>query len=223
MRASVRKQRTASLVVVIAGIATLQTSLVKQRKRVSRVLSGNMKRHFAKAGLALLLLLPGCAWSGDRPQEHIVRVISDLDSGRMYFEPREIRIAPGDTVVWVNQNEIPHNMVTYPDGFPRGASGFKSPDLSAAGEFWSHRFDVAGSYEYHCVPHVIMDMQGSVIVGRPSEAAEFHQPSAAEIASYRELLLEYFDEDEGMDYRPRSERLAFRPVGSSRHAEHQSH
>lgn len=182
-----------------------------------------MKRHFAKASLAILLLLPGCALSGVQPKEHRVQVITDLESGRMYFEPREIRIAPGDTVTWVNQAEVAHNMVTYPDGYPKGAAAFQSPALTEAGEKWSYRFEVAGTYEYHCVPHVIMDMEGSVIVGQASGDQEFHEPSSGEIAAYRALLLEYFDEDEGVDYRPRAERIAEESRAPTQHVSHSSH
>lgn len=186
-----------------------------------------MKRHFVTAALAALLSLPGFAQASDatagQPKEHIVQVVSDMETGAMYFEPKEIRIAPGDTVTWINQGEVAHSMMTYPDGYPRGASAFQSPDLTEAGARWSYRFETAGSFEYHCVPHILMDMEGTVIVGQASEDAEFHQPSAAEIGAYRELLLEYFDEDEGVDYRPRSERLASGPVKSGQQAHNHRH
>ena len=182
-----------------------------------------MKRYFTKPGFGFLLLLSGCAWIEDRPGNHVIRIVSDLDNGQMYFEPRELQIAPGDTVTWVNTADVDHNMVSYPDGYPKGATAFQSPDLSEEGERWSYRFEVAGSYEYHCVPHIVMDMEGTVVVGRPSDASAFHEPSAAEIASYRELLWEYFDKDEGVDYRPRAERAAASATPSQHHTSHASH
>lgn len=108
---------------------------------------------------------------------------------RFTFEPRIVIIKPGDTVTWVNQEAIDHNIVTYPDGFPAGATGFESPYLSQEGERWSHTFNQAGSYEYHCIPHLLMGMHASVIVGQPPQSGEFHEPSAAEVARYRDMLL----------------------------------
>lgn len=149
----------------------------------------------AAAALAVLLqcsvaTLPALA------AEHTVRVISDYKNLRMYFKPKRLTIAPGDTVTWVNEVKEAHNVLSFPDGFPDGAEGFISPDLTEAGQTWSHTFTAIGSYEYHCLPHLPMGMRGVVIVGRPSTDDEFHRPSKEEVAAYRDRLLEYFDEDE---------------------------
>lgn len=146
-------------------------------------------------------------------EEHIVQIISDLDSMRFAFEPRIVIIQPGDTVTWVNQELMDHNVVTYPDGFPAGAQGFESPFLSAVGERWSHTFEQQGTYEYHCIPHLLMGMHASVIVDRPSQAGEFHKPSPTEVASYRDKLLEYFD-GEDAHYKPHDERASAEPDSS---------
>lgn len=130
------------------------------------------------------------------PKEHIVTVVSDLDNFRMYFKPKQLQINPGDTVTWVNEIAIDHNVLTYPDGFPAGATGFESPFISEAGESWSHTFEQEGTYQYHCLPHLIMGMHGTVIVGTPSSDEDFHKPSADEVAAYRNKLLEYFDQDD---------------------------
>ncbi len=152
-----------------------------------------------------LLSATACSFFEDRGTEHVVEIVSDLDAMHMYFEPRTLVIAPGDTVTWVNKADIDHNVITYPDGIPKGAERIESPYLSTRGARWSYTFEVAGTYEYHCLPHLVMGMRGSVIVGQASTEADFHEPSFEEIAHYRNLLLEYFD-GEDAEYHPRSER-----------------
>lgn len=126
-------------------------------------------------------------------EEHVVRIVSDFEDLQMSFDPETLHIDPGDTVVWVNMDDELHNMVTYPDGFPEGAQGFVSPYVKKRGETWSHRFTVAGTYEYHCVPHMFLGMQGSVVVARPSRPSEFHKPTADEVEAYRKLISEFHD------------------------------
>lgn len=128
--------------------------------------------------------------------EHIVRIISDYENLRMYYDPKLIIINEGDTVTWINEKKEDHNIMSFPDGFPKSASPFKSPDLTAAGEKWSKTFNVSGTYEYHCLPHIPMGMHGTIIVGAPSANDDFHQPTSEELAAYRGMLLEYFDEEE---------------------------
>lgn len=128
--------------------------------------------------------------------ENVVRVVTDYKNLRMYFDPKVITIQPGDTVTWRNMIMEQHNVLTFPDGFPQGAQGFVSPDLTEKGQTWSHTFTVVGSYEYHCLPHLPMGMRGVVIVGRPSREEEFHRPNREEVAAYRDRLLEYFEEGE---------------------------
>lgn len=153
------------------------------------------KAWLAMAALAVAMPLAATSCEASA-EEHIVRVVSDYKNLRMYFQPKSITIEPGDTVTWHNEVKEDHNVLTFPDGYPQGADGFKSPDLKERGQRWSHTFTVIGTYEYHCLPHLPMGMRGVVIVGRPSRADEFHRPSRDEVAAYRDRLLEYFDEDE---------------------------
>ena len=117
----------------------------------------------------------------------------------MSFQPKILVVQPGDTVTWVNEIEMDHNVMTYPDGFPKGAEGFESPYLTQSGETWSHTFSVEGTYEYHCLPHLIMGMHATVIVGEATAEGGFHVPSKAEVIAYRDRLFEYFDEGDAED------------------------
>lgn len=140
---------------------------------------------------AVFLLALWPAMSSAR--EYTVRVVSDYENLHMKFEPNILAIRPGDTVIWVNEADEIHNMVTYPDGYPQGAEGFNSPFLEEAGQTWSHTFSDEGTYEYHCVPHIMMGMRGRVIVGTATTPDHMNKPSAGEVKIYRDRLLEYFD------------------------------
>ena len=160
-----------------------------------------MRVDFRK-GFCLAVALFGLAWSSTLQEVqaggrvHTVRVISDLDNFRMYFEPQRLLINPGDTVVWVNEEAVDHNVLTYPDGFPAGARGFESPFLAAEGDRWSQTFTTVGIYDYHCLPHLIMGMHGTIIVGNPPYDTPSHTPTSEEVAAYRDKMLEYFTQDD---------------------------
>jgi len=129
-------------------------------------------------------------------EEHVVRIVSDYDNLRMTFDPKHLVIKLGDTVTWTNEANEEHNVISYPDGFPKGARPLRSQVMTTEGERWSYKFDIAGTYEYHCIPHLPMGMRGSIIVDRPSLNEEIHVPDLKEIREYRALLLKWFDEDD---------------------------
>ncbi len=168
----------------------------KRMKRSTGALAGAVV-------LGVAVLAPAAAGAA----EHVVRIISDYQNVRMYFKPKLLHIQPGDTVVWVNEVAEEHNVITYPDGYPRGAEAIVSPYLKDKDERWSVTLTVPGTYQYHCIPHLPMGMNGSIVVGKPSSEADFHEPSKAEVAAYRDQLLEYFDKDE-FDYKPRQQRAS---------------
>ena len=138
-------------------------------------------------------------------KKNIVKVISDYDNLRMYFKPKLIIVQAGDTVTWVNEAEEDHNVLSYPDGFPRGRKPMKSPYLAKKDESWSFTFKSKGTYEYHCIPHLPMGMHGTIIVSKLSKDEDFHVPTAKELASYRDHPRKYFDSDD-FQYKPRDER-----------------
>jgi plastocyanin len=83
------------------------------------------------------------------------------------FTPQEIHIAPGDTVVWTNQGSRVHD-VTADD------RSFRSPDLGRQ-ETYSHTFEKAGFYYYHCSFHGSrrkVGMWGLVVVGNPDPSTD---------------------------------------------------
>ena len=145
--------------------------------------------------LAIIAISTGLSTLADA-KDHIVEVVTDAENGTTSFKPKFLRIAKGDTVTWVNKMDDFHNVITYPDGFPEGASGFESPYLEQKGESFSFTFEHAGTYQYHCIPHIMMGMRGVVTVGAPTPPNKFHKPTSEEVVAYRDKLLEFFDTEE---------------------------
>lgn len=98
------------------------------------------------------------------------------------FEPAEITVSVGQTVVWENVGSVPHSVTAYDAEIPAEAAYFASggydseqaardgyvasdPDSGAiqGGESYEHTFEVAGTYEYFCIPHE-SSMTGTVRV-----------------------------------------------------------
>ena len=76
------------------------------------------------------------------------------------FEPAEVRIEPGTTVQWQNDNPIGHTVTSgeYEVG-PDGLRTAETPDgtfdgkLATTGDAFSHTFPEAGTYSYYCSIH----------------------------------------------------------------------
>jgi plastocyanin len=72
----------------------------------------------------------------------------------MAFHPAELLVNPGDTVVWVNLDFVPHT-ATAPD------SAWTSPSL-AQGERWSMVARTHGTRAYMCAFHPVMEARLTV-------------------------------------------------------------
>jgi amicyanin len=79
---------------------------------------------------------------------------SQVRIGNFTFTPAEIAVAPGTTVTWINEDDIPHLVAAT-------GSAFRSKALDTDQQY-SFTFTAAGTYEYFCGLHP--HMQGKVIV-----------------------------------------------------------
>lgn len=68
------------------------------------------------------------------------------------FKPAELNIKKGDTVIWINQDSMPHKI---------SGNGFQSDTLSKEQSF-SFVFNNAGTFDYICSIHP--SMKGKIIV-----------------------------------------------------------
>jgi plastocyanin len=106
----------------------------------------------------------------------------DMTDGLVY-EPETITVSVGDTVTWETVGSLGHSVTAYEDEIPEDAEYFASggfdseqaardayvpgdPDAGdvVEGETWEHTFEVAGTYEYFCIPHEQSGMVGTVEV-----------------------------------------------------------
>jgi len=113
---------------------------------------------------------------------YVIKMKFNDDTGDLYFEPASLKIQPGDTVVWIQDDEDnEHNIAAYPSKIPAGTDPFLSPMMTKVGETWSQTFTKVGSYFFHCHPHEAAGMRGLIIVGRQSLPEEFRRPEAGEM------------------------------------------
>ncbi|HVL79825.1 MAG TPA: plastocyanin/azurin family copper-binding protein [Sphingomicrobium sp.] len=98
-------------------------------------------------------------------------VAATVTMGMTSFEPAAVRIRPGQTVQWRNTSLVTHTvtadhrLAANPANvvLPPGAAPFHSGSV-AAGQVWSYRFTMPGTYRYVCLPHERAGMIGTVIV-----------------------------------------------------------
>ena len=96
--------------------------------------------------MSLLSVVAAC--TRPAPRAHTVTIKN------FAFEPAELTIARGDTVVWSNTDFVPHS-ATARD------SAWDSKDI-AANATWRDVPGKAGRYEYYCVLHPTM--KGTIVV-----------------------------------------------------------
>ena len=93
------------------------------------------------------------------------------------FIPSTVTIGVGETVTWENTDNAAH---TATGGNPSdGPSGVFDSSLMMAGGSFSHTFEEAGTYDYHCMVHPWM--QGFVIVEGESELAPDTEPEIVDV------------------------------------------
>jgi len=142
-----------------------------RRRGVSR------RRFLAGLGTAATVAVAGCAGGGGASAADGY----DVGMTAVAFDPTEITVSVGDTVVWANTSSRGHTVTAYDSGIPddaaffasggyestaaaRDAFGSELGGLVESGQEWSHTFEVPGEYEYVCIPHEQSGMVGTVVV-----------------------------------------------------------
>jgi plastocyanin len=82
--------------------------------------------------------------TGDRPKSktHTVTIEG------MRFQPEVLTVAPGDTIVWVNKDLVPHTVTSK-------AGSFDSKDIQAD-KSWRYTIHTTGDFAYICTFHPTM-------------------------------------------------------------------
>jgi len=134
------------------------------------------RRTFLSAvGASSLAGLAGCGASGgtSTPEPGDSEVLVGPNNNFSFF-PDPLTVSAGTTVTWTFQNSG-HNVSCKPENWdsaslPDGAEPFASYEGTNSfetlpeGETYEHTFDVPGTYEYVCVPHVANGMVATVVV-----------------------------------------------------------
>ena len=93
------------------------------------------------------------------------------------FAPATVTVDVGERVGWINDSEWSHTVTAYEDRIPDDAAFFSTGEYDTeraardawpdgdleVGETYEHTFEVAGEFDYFCVPHED-EMVGTVIV-----------------------------------------------------------
>jgi len=105
----------------------------------------------------------------------------DIGMSSQAFDPQTIEVEVGTEVVWRNTNSRGHTVTAYEAGIPDGAAyfatgGFDTEDAAReawrddgsgniyGGETFSYTVEVAGTYDYFCIPHESGGMVGRINV-----------------------------------------------------------
>lgn len=112
---------------------------------------------------SIFIIIPFALSTPAYSAEHIVYANAGKAT-EMRFAPQDIEIKAGDTVTWINNADMYHNVKALKKDIPADAEPFTSKGLAKKDDRWSHTFSISGKYNYFCVPHRSMGMIGSVTV-----------------------------------------------------------
>jgi len=103
-----------------------------------------MKIAVASGGLliaSVLFLLTGCSSPPEKPKVYTVEIKD------MKFVPEDITVKKGDTIIWVNDDIVTHDITE------ETSKAWSSGPLPA-GKSWKHA--VTDEASYYCSIHVVM-------------------------------------------------------------------
>lgn len=116
------------------------------------------------------------------------------------FDPIGLSVEPGTTVRFEIDTGS-HSATAYTDRIPAEATPFDSGVLSGGG--FEHTFDIAGTYDYYCLPHKAMGMVGRLVVGDSGGPADADPvpdgavPDSERIVEERAIAAGDFDDGRG--------------------------
>jgi amicyanin len=100
--------------------------------------------------LAAAVLAPAAIF----PTAFVQAAETEVDIDQFTFLPQRITVKAGTTVTWINEDDVPHTIVS-------SSKVFKSKALDTADKF-SFTFTTPGTYDYFCSVHP--HMTGAVVV-----------------------------------------------------------
>ncbi len=92
--------------------------------------------------------------STDKVQEGTVKI----DIAGFAFAQKTVKVKPGTTVTWTNQDDAKHDISPKED-----SPNFMPSELLKKGESYSYTFKEVGMYDYFCSPHPYMKASVEVV------------------------------------------------------------
>ncbi len=126
----------------------------------------------AAGGLLIAGLATGFARATATPVVEI-RMKSDAEGSRVWFDPVGLLVNPGTTIRWILDANV-HTATAYHPAnddhslrIPEAARPWDSGFVVNPGDRFETTLAVEGVYDYFCAPHEMHGMVGRIIVGRP--------------------------------------------------------
>ncbi len=108
----------------------------------------------------VLFALAACIAASPLAGSAAADATTNVEISKFNFGPREITIAPGTKVRWVNHDEVPHSVASAPGQEKMIASKAMDTD-----DRYELAFSKEGDYAYYCTVHPFMT--GVVHVHKP--------------------------------------------------------
>lgn len=178
----------AALIHALLGLFTLLFGtfvMLRGNELVPRALKFNNYKLFMRTAYTMYMLVtvlgvwvyvtwyinqPQTAGAGGAPAQPVAQGRNELilPMANFAFNPKEVVVPVGATVIWVNQDGAPHTATADDD------KRFKS-DLLSTGQQFRHTFDQAGEFPYYCELHGSaggVDMAGRIKVVPADQAPQ---------------------------------------------------
>ncbi len=115
-----------------------------------------------------------------------VHLVATGDGAAPYaFEPANVEVGRGDSVRWINDEQVFHTATSTDNLEARRANGDWSHTLGSQGSMATQAFEMAGVFHYFCQPHASF-MAGTITVtgsaGGSPDGEESTLPAAVGLA-----------------------------------------
>jgi plastocyanin len=119
----------------------------------------------AAAVLAAACGSRGETTSSDMQASHQAHPDADVVIDTSTFAPSVLRVSVGETVTWVNHDDLLHTVTSNPRGQGSAAGSVRNrfDHRLTRDETFSFYFERAGTFAYRCTIHT--EMRGTIVVG----------------------------------------------------------
>lgn len=140
-------------------------------------------------------------------KEYTIKEVTDDNAKKQnFFLPDKLTIQPGDTVTFENAQDALHEVMFISQ--PKQVDEMiMSPMHEKKGDKFTYTFTVPGTYKFHCHPHEKLGMEGTLIVGRPSN------PGETKIMDHHKLAKKLEEGESVSDARPAGGSSAVQATG----------